>query len=107
MTTSEATPSDSPTEIEGLSYGQALDELEALLDELESSDVDVDRLTEQVARGVQLVRFCRHRLEEVTDEVDGVVADLLSAPDVDPGEDSDGDTSDDGDEGGGGEAVGE
>ena len=67
------------TAIEDLSYADALLELEDLLDELESSDVDVDRLTRQVARGVQLVRFCRSRLEIVTGEVDGVVAELVSA----------------------------
>lgn len=69
-----------------LSYAQAMDELEELLEELEGADVDVDRLTERIARGVELVRFCRSRLDVVTSEVDGVVDELLSAA-ADPVED--------------------
>ncbi len=61
-----------------LTYGQALEELEELLDELEGADVDVDVLAERVARGVELVRFCRARLEVVTEDVDAVVAELIS-----------------------------
>lgn len=74
---------------EGLTYAEALEQLEDLLEELESSDVDVDRLTEQVARGVQLVRFCRSRLEVVTDEVDGVVAELAAAQSSDEQQEED------------------
>lgn len=64
----------------GLSYGRALEELESLLSELEEADVDVDRLAQNVARGVELVRFCRRRLAEVTADVDQVVADLVTDP---------------------------
>ena len=62
----------------GLTYGEALEELEDLLDELEGADVDVDLLAERVARGVELVRFCKARLEVVTADVDEVVAELIS-----------------------------
>jgi exodeoxyribonuclease VII small subunit len=71
---------DSTRDDAGLSYGRALDELESLLSQLEAADVDVDRLTQQVARGVELVRFCRQRLSEVTADVDQVVADLMNDP---------------------------
>lgn len=67
-------------DIEDLTYSDALEELEALLDDLEVSDVDVDHLAERVARGVKLVRFCRARLDVVTDDVQSVVSELL-APD--------------------------
>jgi exodeoxyribonuclease VII small subunit len=63
---------------DGLSYAEALDELEDLLDELEGADVDVDVLAERVARGVELIRFCRGRLEVVTGDVDAVVAELVA-----------------------------
>ncbi len=62
----------------GLSYGDALEELETLLDELEASETDVDVLAQRVARGVELVRFCRARLEVVTRDVDSVVSELIS-----------------------------
>ena len=63
---------------EDLSYGEALEELEQLLDDLEGADTDVDLLAERVARGVELVRFCRARLEVVAEDVDAVVAELIS-----------------------------
>jgi len=61
-----------------LSYADALDELEDLLDDLEGADVDVDVLAERVARGVELIRLCRARLDVVTADVDAVVAELGS-----------------------------
>ena len=61
-----------------LTYGDALDELEELIDDLEGADVDVDVLADRVARGVELIRFCRARLEVVTADVDAVVAELAS-----------------------------
>ena len=64
-----------------LTYGEALDELEGLLDELEGADVDVDVLAARVARGVELIRFCRARLEVVTGDVDAVVAELIRVED--------------------------
>jgi len=72
------TSTDPDQELSGLSYGQALDELEELLDELEDADIDVDRLADRVARGVGLVRHCRARLAVVTADVDQVVADLVA-----------------------------
>lgn len=63
---------------EDLSYADALDELEDLLDDLEGADVDVDVLAERVARGVELIRLCRARLDVVTTDVDAVVAELGS-----------------------------
>lgn len=61
----------------GVSYADALDELEEILTNLESAAVDVDVLADRVARGAELVRFCRDRLRSVRVEVDRVVDDLL------------------------------
>ncbi len=72
MSTDRAEPGSEP------SYGDALDELEDLLDDLEGADVDVDVLAERVARGVELIRLCRARLDVVTADVDAVVAELVA-----------------------------
>ncbi len=77
-TTGTDNPDTPDPAVEGLTYGEALEELEDLLDELEGADVDVDLLAERVARGVKLVRFCKARLEVVTADVDEVVAELIS-----------------------------
>ncbi len=68
--------------LEGMTYGAALEELEELLDELEGADIDVDRLAERVARGAELVRFCRARLDVVSKDVDEVVAELISVDEL-------------------------
>lgn len=86
--------SESPAVASGLRYGEALEELEELLDDLEDADIDVDRLAERVARGVQLVRFCRERLAVVTADVDQVVADLLVVDGDEPDNDEASDTGD-------------
>ncbi|MEM7338846.1 MAG: exodeoxyribonuclease VII small subunit [Actinomycetota bacterium] len=66
---------------DSLGYAAALSELDAILDELESSTVDVDTLAARVARGAELVRYCRNRLEVVRAEVDAVVTELLAVTD--------------------------
>lgn len=57
-------------------YAEAVTELEAILDELEADDVDVDRLAEQVRRAADLIELCRGRLENAQVEVSRIVADL-------------------------------
>lgn len=67
---------DQPEDL-GLTYAEALAELDEILGQLESSTVDVDVLAERVARGARLVRFCRDRLQVVRVDVDTVVEQLL------------------------------
>ena len=57
-------------------YAQALDELDAILRELEGSDVDVDRLADRVARATELIAVCRQRIGEARLRIDEVIADL-------------------------------
>ena len=57
-------------------YAEALAELEAILAELERSDVDVDVLAERVKRAVDLIGFCRARIGNARIQIEQVVADL-------------------------------
>ena len=57
-------------------YAQALSELDTILRELESSDVDVDRLAERVARAAELIALCRDRISTARIRIDEVIADL-------------------------------
>jgi exodeoxyribonuclease VII small subunit len=61
---------------DSLGYAEAVNELEAILTELEADDVDVDRLAEQVRRAADLIELCRGRLENAQVEVTRIVADL-------------------------------
>jgi len=63
-----------------LSYRAALDELDEILEQLEASTVDVDVLAARVARGAELVGFCRSKLRTVRRDVEAVVDELVGAP---------------------------
>jgi exodeoxyribonuclease VII small subunit len=65
-------------------YAQSLDELDEILRELESSDVDVDRLADRVARAAVLIAMCRERINTARLQIDEVIADLDTAGDESP-----------------------
>jgi exodeoxyribonuclease VII small subunit len=60
----------------GIGYGEALAELEAILDEIEDDSVDVDVLATRVQRAAVLLRVCRSRIAAARIEVETIVADL-------------------------------
>ena len=59
-------------------YSAALDELDAILRELEGSDVDVDHLAERVARASELITLCREKISNAQLKIVEVTADLDS-----------------------------
>jgi exodeoxyribonuclease VII small subunit len=61
--------------VEDLGYAEALAELEAILRELDGPAVDVDRLTEHVARARALIGRCRERLADARLHIEQVVAE--------------------------------
>lgn len=72
-------------------YAAAMAELEAILDEIDRDDVDVDVLTRRVARAAELIRWCRGRIVGAQVEVERIVAELTTATDANlpsaPGDD--------------------
>jgi exodeoxyribonuclease VII small subunit len=61
-------------------YARAIEELEAILVELEDDRLDVDHLGERVARAAELIRLCRQRIASTRLEVERIVADLDEPP---------------------------
>jgi len=57
-------------------YGEAMEELEAILAELEGDDLDVDVLAARVQRASELLRTCRARIVRAQQDVDRIVAEL-------------------------------
>ncbi|HSO95952.1 MAG TPA: exodeoxyribonuclease VII small subunit [Acidimicrobiia bacterium] len=57
-------------------YAAAMAELEAILDELEGDQLDVDRLAERVQRASELLKVCRARIARAQQDVDRIVSDL-------------------------------
>lgn len=72
-------------DLPSLSYSEALAELEAILDELDGDEVDVDRLGAQVARAADLIRLCRERVSEARLSIESIVAEVAESP-TDAGE---------------------
>jgi exodeoxyribonuclease VII small subunit len=68
----DATQSD----LEGVSFGDAMDELTALVAELESDELDVDQLTARVERAALLVQWCRDRIDAARFSVEEVLVRL-------------------------------
>ena len=64
-------------------YADALRELDAILRELEGSDVDVDHLAERVTRASELITICRDKITTAELQIRQVTTDLDAAADVD------------------------
>jgi exodeoxyribonuclease VII small subunit len=71
--------------LDTIGYGEALNELESILAELEHEAVDVDHLVERVQRAAALIRLCRGRIASARVEIEAVVADLERATSDDSG----------------------
>lgn len=56
----------------GLTYSQALTEIEHIVSDIESQEVDIDILTQRVRMASELIAFCRTRLRQTQEDVDSV-----------------------------------
>jgi exodeoxyribonuclease VII small subunit len=66
MPRSTATPA---APAEPVSYEQALDELDRLVQQMESGQLPLDQLLQAYRRGAELLAFCRGRLQAVEEQV--------------------------------------
>lgn len=89
--TSDPAPDDEP------GYAAALAELEHILDELETVDVDVDLLADRVQRAAELLAVCRRRVDDARVRVETVTATLAAQPPRPVDDREDGEADADGD----------
>lgn len=59
-----------------LTYSQALKELEKIVTDIESEEVDIDILAEKIKRASQILTFCKGKLKTAEDEVKKVLAEI-------------------------------
>lgn len=64
-------------------YAEASAELEQILQDIESGDIDLDLLSEKVERAAALLTFCRQKLAATEVQVKKVTAELAAAMDGD------------------------
>jgi exodeoxyribonuclease VII small subunit len=59
-----------------VSFGDAVEEVEGILARLEAEEIDIDDLSREVKRAVELIKICREKLAKTDSEVRELVADL-------------------------------
>lgn len=59
-----------------LSFRDAMEELEGILERIEGEEVDIDRLAEELRRAAQLLDLCRGKIRKAEVEVTQIVQSL-------------------------------
>ncbi len=57
-------------------YGEAMDEIEEILEKIESGELDVDELTDKVKRVASLLDTCKKKLKTTETEIQKVIERL-------------------------------
>lgn len=59
-----------------LSFGEAITQLEEILQRIEAEETDIDELAGQLKRAAGLLDLCRGKIRKAETEVNQIVADL-------------------------------
>ncbi len=59
-----------------ITYKEALEELEDIVNGIESEDIDVDELAKKVERASKLLNICSEKLKNTEEEVDKIIKKL-------------------------------
>ncbi len=64
-----------------ISYTEAFEELQQLVEEIESGEISVDELSEKVKRATELIKICKTKLTSTEEDVNKILKELESASD--------------------------
>ena len=59
-----------------MTYQQAIEELEQIVNEIENESIDMDKLSGKVKRASELIRICRKILTDPEGDVQNILRDL-------------------------------
>ena len=59
------------------SFNEAVKEIEKILRNIESGDLDVDKLSVEVKRASELIRQCQKKLRSTEEEINSIFKDLV------------------------------
>jgi exodeoxyribonuclease VII small subunit len=59
------------------SFNEAVTEIEKILRNIESGDLDIDKLAEAVKRASELIRQCQKKLRNTEEEINSIFKDLV------------------------------
>lgn len=63
---------------EKISYSESLEELEKIVGDLESENVEIDKLAEKVKRATELIKMLRGKLKKTEIEIKEIVKEFES-----------------------------
>ncbi|MCK9205008.1 MAG: exodeoxyribonuclease VII small subunit [Bacteroidales bacterium] len=61
---------------EKLTYTEAFEELQNLVNEIETGEISVDQLAEKVKRASFLIKLCRQKLTSTEEDVNKILKEL-------------------------------
>jgi exodeoxyribonuclease VII small subunit len=59
------------------SFNNAVIEIENILQNIESGDLDIDKLSVEVKRASELIKQCQKKLKTTEEEINGIFKDLV------------------------------
>ena len=59
-----------------LKYSDAISEIEEIVAQIESNELDIDELTEKIKRVSELLKFCKAKLRSTEEEVQKIMKDF-------------------------------
>lgn len=59
-----------------LKYSEAISEIEDIVAQIESNELDIDELTEKLKRVSELLKFCKAKLRSTEEEVQKIMKDF-------------------------------
>lgn len=59
-----------------LSYKEAVEEIDEILEKIENEELDVDELSEKVKRVSTLIKFCKEKLHTTQTEVENILKEM-------------------------------
>ncbi len=59
-----------------LTYKDAIEEIEKILEEMENEEIDIDNLSSQVKKVNELLLFCKEKLTKTEEEVENIFSEL-------------------------------
>ena len=57
-------------------YAEAINEIEDIIERIESNELDVDNLSNDVKRVSELIKFCKAKLKATEEEVEKILEDF-------------------------------
>ena len=57
------------------SFDKAFEQLQNIVDKLQGEDISIDKLSTELKKANELVKFCKERLREVENDIDEIAND--------------------------------